>query len=552
MVRFPQHLKQYLGTLILIAFLGGCTSIRVRVKDHAPGDQHREVVRLSKKEPEEPAYQLARQGTRGDTSTTKSLSALLRAVRITDGALPGTPKNQLHQIALREIVAIMQVNDFSPLPLEDGRALTAASATQKTLDPRAADELIPADAVEIANFRVRSVQAGEGVPYVARFKPDSPALDDQPGIPPRAGMCEPVTAVIVFTKGSPQLVFYRTLMDDTAVLNRTRVKLAADFSAPLAYLAHLGHSLPLDLRAIRALFRSKRTMKHMGLYQLSPFDPQKIPIVFVHGLISQPDTWIPALNELMADKKIRERYQFWLFIYPTGLSIWSSAAELRAELDRYRQTFDPQQRNEKLDRMVLAGHSMGGLITSLQIRAGGEHLWKQFLYTSPRKLSLSPKLKKRIIEIVEFQPRPEVARVVYFSTPHRGSYLAVNPVSEFLARLIRLPIRPLDSDRNTLRAALRQNMREALVAPANSMVFLRANSPLLQAILALPMKSRIPYHSVIGDRGLGDTPDSSDGVVPYWSSHLEGAQSEKIVPSGHDAHADPQGIAEFVRILRNH
>ena len=254
----------------------------------------------------------------------------------------------------------------------------------------------------------------------------------------------------------------------------------------------------------------------------------------------------------MADKKIRERYQFWLFIYPTGLSIWSSAAELRAELDRYRQTFDPQQRNEKLDRMVLAGHSMGGLITSLQIRAGGEHLWKQFLYTSPRKLSLSPKLKKRIIEIVEFQPRPEVARVVYFSTPHRGSYLAVNPVSEFLARLIRLPIRPLNSDRNTLRTALRQNMREALVAPANSMVFLRANSPLLQAILALPMKSRIPYHSVIGDRGLGDTPDSSDGVVPYWSSHLEGAQSEKIVPSGHDAHADPQGIAEFVRILRDH
>ena len=49
MVRFPQHLKQYLGTLILIAFLGGCTSIRVRVKDHAPGDQHREVVRLSKR-----------------------------------------------------------------------------------------------------------------------------------------------------------------------------------------------------------------------------------------------------------------------------------------------------------------------------------------------------------------------------------------------------------------------------------------------------------------------------------------------------------------------
>jgi len=62
----------------------------------------------------------------------------------------------------------------------------------------------------------------------------------------------------------------------------------------------------------------------------------------------------------------------------------------------------------------------------------------------------------------------------------------------------------------------------------------------------------VPYHSVIGDRGLGDTPNSSDGVVPYWSSHLKGAKSEKIVPSGHGAHENPEGIAEFRRILKLH
>jgi hypothetical protein len=38
------------------------------------------------------------------------------------------------------------------------------------------------------------------------------------------------------------------------------------------------------------------------------------------------------------------------------------------------------------------------------------------------------------------------------------------------------------------------------------------------------------HHSIIGDRGKGDTPNSSDGVVPYWSSHLATAKSEKIVP----------------------
>jgi len=66
------------------------------------------------------------------------------------------------------------------------------------------------------------------------------------------------------------------------------------------------------------------------------------------------------------------------------------------------------------------------------------------------------------------------------------------------------------------------------------------------------MAKRIPYHSIIGDRGRGDTPNSSDGVVPYWSSHLDGAESEQIVPSGHPAHRDPQAIAEMVRILKKH
>jgi hypothetical protein len=66
----------------------------------------------------------------------------------------------------------------------------------------------------------------------------------------------------------------------------------------------------------------------------------------------------------------------------------------------------------------------------------------------------------------------------------------------------------------------------------------------------LPIADRIPYHSIVGDRGRGDTPDSSDGVVAYRSSHLDGAQSEKVVPSGHPAHQNPQGMEEIDRILR--
>jgi hypothetical protein len=79
---------------------------------------------------------------------------------------------------------------------------------------------------------------------------------------------------------------------------------------------------------------------------------------------------------------------------------------------------------------------------------------------------------------------------------------------------------------------------------------LSPRSPLLRPLDTLPIKA--PYHSIIGDRGRGDTPNSSDGVVPYWSSHLAGAQSELIVPGPHGSFALPQTIAELKRILRLH
>ena len=128
----------------------------------------------------------------------------------------------------------------------------------------------------------------------------------------------------------------------------------------------------------------------------------------------------------------------------------------------------------------------------------------------------------------------------------------MHPVSEFFSRLIRLPVEFLDADRSKIQSALREEYRDLFVAPANSVVFLRANSPLLKSILALPMRPGVPFHSVIGDQGKGNTPNSSDGVVPYWSSHLDGAKSEKIVPSGHGSHENPEGIAELRRILKLH
>ena len=77
---------------------------------------------------------------------------------------------------------------------------------------------------------------------------------------------------------------------------------------------------------------------------------------------------------------------------------------------------------------------------------------------------------------------------------------------------------------------------------------LSPRSPVLRGLDTLPIHA--PYHSIVGDRGRGDTPNSSDGVVQYWSSHLDGASSELAVRSGHSVCENPDAQREVIRILR--
>lgn len=535
-------------SLCLLA-LPGCAVVGVKVDGFSSSSLRRDALQVVRRDGDTAAAQALARGQVKGVSEVEQASALLAAAELSAKARPGTPDHAVNVAATRSLLYLMTERGFAPLALGDGRMLGVSGNARTTLDPRSASTIVPADAIRITKLRTRTVQEGIGLPCVARFAPESVALRGEPGVPPRGGICEPVTALVRSDGKNPQLAFYRTRVDDEIEVSGAKRTLAADFSAPLAYMLSHGRNRNMD---VGALLRTDRMVSYMGLYQFARFDPNKIPVVFVHGLMSRPETWVPAVNELMADKQIRERYQFWFFLYPTGLPVWGSAAALRSELDRFRKVVDPSRRNRNIDRTVLVGHSMGGLISSLQIRTGGKALWKQFMDTPPEKLSLSPELKERIVRIVQFQPRPEISRVVFFATPHRGSDLAVHPVSDFFSRLIRLPVSFLDTDRTKLQSALREEYRELFVAPANSLVFLRANSPLLKSILALPMRPGVPHHSVIGDQGRGDTPNSSDGVVPYWSSHLDGAESEKIVPSGHGAHEHPEGIAELARILRLH
>jgi hypothetical protein len=62
------------------------------------------------------------------------------------------------------------------------------------------------------------------------------------------------------------------------------------------------------------------------------------------------------------------------------------------------------------------------------------------------------------------------------------------------------------------------------------------------------MRPGVRLHSIVGDRGSGGPPElSSDGVVPYESSHLPQAESERVVPAGHTGTLKrPETSADFL------
>lgn len=506
-------------SLVGVFVLSACSTLHVRV------DPQSDRPRLSRCESESAALESALASAR------KSLPKAARGDASALGA---------YNDAVRQIVLLARKEGFKPTAA--GLRIPGSGETQ--LDPSLAADVNLADAVKVRGLISRVRLEGAGVPCVLSYPQGSSLFKGQPGIPP-VGLALPATATVTFPNGRPTLVFHDVFKSREATMSGHSVKLAADFSAPLALLISRSGNRSLDLRAL--LFpRSK--LDRAGLFQLQPYDPNRIPVVFVHGLLARPETWARAANELMADPEIRKRYQFWFFLYPTGLPVWKSTTILRGELDRFHSILKRDRRRTPHD-IVLVGHSMGGLISSLLVREAGEKLWNQFFESRFDDLQLSAPAMATVRELIFFPSRKDISRVVFIATPHRGSRLAVNPVATVISRLILLPRLIESHDRQQLVRAVRADFRNLFAKPTNSIRFLEANSPLIRAIQELPLAREIPYHSIIGDRGRGDTPHSSDGVVPYWSSHLPNAVSEKIVPTDHGAHESPEAAAELRRIL---
>ena len=401
-------------------------------------------------------------------------------------------------------------------------------------------ELIDARKLRVRRGEETVVTPGLGGTLVGVHRSVSPG-SQPPRFEPASGYRVPVTSIVDFGRPSnaapveARLRLVNPLHQNTVEIGGQRFPLAANFSAPLFSYGRLNE---LWLGFIN-MIRGENMRNATGLLLPQPYEPNRIPVIFVHGLLSSKFIWRKTTLALLRDPEIRRRYQFWVYSYPTGNPISFSALNLREDLAFAQRRFGLK------DGVVLIGHSMGGLLSRMQTTNSERTIWNEAFGPKAQELYLRVPNDSRVKRALIFQANPMVKRVIFIATPHRGSRLAAGGIGAIAIWLIRLPLDLLHEIPETIADAL--NLKDRRTIVPTSIQGLSPNSPLLHALDRLPIQA--VHHSIIGDRGRGDTPNSSDGVVPYSSSHLASAQSEKIVPTGHEAMDSPQAVEEIRRIL---
>jgi len=334
---------------------------------------------------------------------------------------------------------------------------------------------------------------------------------------------------------------------------RHKLPLEQDLTTPLAYMV----KDPPLLNFIDYTRLPVASKEMQGLYRFSPPDDERIPVVLVHGLLSDTRTWLQMINTLQSDEDIGRNYQFFGFSYSSGNPIFFSAWMLRDALLRERARLVAENRStEKFDRMIIIGHSMGGLLTRLALSHSNDVVLEFSAGKEKFEAAIkdfSPEERKKIDEIIHFEPLPFVRRAIFIATPHRGSQMAQTWFARLGASLIKVPKDIIKRNQTLLEVLVGNNKVAATTGLyITGIDNLNPDSGALRLMNRMPMSDKVIYHSIIGNREGGGIPGGSDGIVPYASSHIDNVRSELVVQSGHSAQKTPLAIQEIRRILLEH
>ncbi len=409
------------------------------------------------------------------------------------------------------------------------------------------ETLIPSDTLLVHGLSVRDRRPGLGAPLVAVEK-KLPGMQFAKSTPGTLFMTVDGDIRNLKQGGQARVEIHSSYDKRVTEVRGKNIPLENDLSSQLAY--SLNQHFLWDVGRLQFL---KGPVIQSGVFPTQPYSPNRIPVVFVHGTFSSPVWWAEMFNTLRSDPFLWENYQFWYYVYDSSKQLVQSAVELREKLSERVHELDPQGRDIALQKMVVVGHSQGGLLTKLTAVETGDVLVQAATRKKLVELERAPETKAMVEKYLVYSPLPFVKRVVFISTPHRGSYLAKNWIRNIVQRLVTLPKEVLSTSLQFLAFA------EELQIPGfekkkiiTSLDGMSLEIPGLLALADIPLSTGITGHSIISIKGDDMPPDGGDGVVKYTSAHVDYVQSEFIIRTGHSSQGHPLVIEEVRRILLEH
>jgi pimeloyl-ACP methyl ester carboxylesterase len=443
------------------------------------------------------------------------------------------------------------------------------------------DDLVAAADLDVRGIRNRYRRPGIGAPLTAALGPEEgpDATPTERFIP---GVRVPVTVVMRIERPRQALLEGRlrahmelyspdqelvTSIDgrDVPVEFETTSSLASSLATSPLWDFELKGFLSGTFRPISQAVQGavqgtsvvEKESKEEGLLFLNPYRRGHIPVVLVHGTASSPGRWADLVNEIENDRLLWSRYQVWLFLYNTGNPIGYSGGLLRRALESAVADLDSDGTDPALRRMVVIGHSQGGLLTKLTAIDGGDRFWRLVSDEPLDSFDLDPDVREMLQRSTYFTPEPFVGRVIFVCTPHHGSYLASmsllswNP-ARWVSGLIALPSNLTQAMAQLVTRNQDKVLMRNMVRLPTSLDNMTPGNPFIKTLVEIPIAPRIPAHSIVAVQGTGPIEKGSDGVVRYESAHIPGVESELVVRSSHSAQGQPQTIEEIRRILLEH
>jgi pimeloyl-ACP methyl ester carboxylesterase len=427
-------------------------------------------------------------------------------------------------------------------------------------------DFVPVAELEVRGLRVRYRRTGIGAPLAAGTEPWH--AGEKPRDFVGKGEKVPVTAFLRIDdprrsletgRLQARLEIHDAYLDREVEIDGRPVPLEVEPTACLAYTLSESSVWDWEFKAFFTgdflkglLVGNPKKKREAQVLFVHPYRRGLVPVLFVHGTASSPGRWADMLNTLQNEPSLRGRFQFWFFYYDTGNPIVHSADLLRESMRNVVEYLDPLGTDPALREIVVIGHSQGGLLSKMLAVDSGNKLWEQFSNSSLDELLLREDSREFLRRSLFVQPVPNVRRIVYIATPHRGSYVAGSWIAQQLTRFMSLPRGLVNVTAELLSGnpgAISATATSGLLSSVHNMT---PGNSFVQALAELPAAPGIAEHSIVAVSGSLSIEEDDDGVVEYASAHLEDADSEVVIQGGHSIQSHPRAISEVSRILNLH